>query len=812
MPQSGQEKLMPLSAHNLPVQLTPFVGRTRELAEIIDLLANPDCRLLTLVGPGGIGKTRLAVEIGAHLLSRSGFDGVYLVALHSVSSPQCILSTVAEAIGARFYPGAEPQQQLVEYLRTKRALLIFDNFEHLVDGAEFVSDLLATASEVKVLATSRETLNLQEEWVYQVKGMHYPTYGACESGEGMENYSAARLFIQCAQRARSDFSPQSEERAIMRLCRLVEGMPLAIEITAAWLRRLPLQEIVNQLEGGLDILETSARNVPARHRSIRAVFDHSWDLLTDEERSVFKRLSVFRSGFRRDAAETVAGATLGILSTLVDKSLVHIDDSGRYDLHELLRQYAEERLSEQPDDAQQVHESHCDFYLNYVGDRSVSVVIHTSPAALADIEVEFDNILAACDWVFSSRDHLEMRAREAAMTFEWTLPVLRARFEWRCLFHEGELFFARVVAALRYLPPGRPLMTALTNQGLLIFLGSQDSAKAGPLIEEALSLAIRLQLRGWISDCYLRLSEMHVRQGDYDQACQLALEARNDSRQGAVGWRMTFPLAHLGYIAYLKGDFREAERWLREAIESARQHDVPIGVADAHNYLGQVQLAEAAYSDAWRTYSESLREAQRLDYLKGVVLALVGLGHAACGLRDFEQSRHYYAEALETALASHQIPFALEALVGVAELLAHTGDPDGALRLLRYAAAHPAANHGIKTHAESLVKSRFSPHTLDEDQPPPGSLDDVVRMLLDTGLSNRLQLPAPRLPPSEVLSERELEILGLMAHGLSNREIAEQLFLAVSTVKWHLGEIYSKIHVSSRTQALVRARELKLIA
>ena len=288
---------MPSPAHHLPVQLTPFVGRTRELAEIIDLLANPDCRLLTLVGSGGMGKTRLAVEVGAHLLSRSGFDGVYFVALQPISSSQGILSTVAEAIGVTFYPGAEPQQQLVEYLHKKRALLIFDNFEHLLDGAEFVSDLLATASEVKVVATSRETLNLQEEWVYQVKGMHYPTYGACETGEDMEHYSAARLFIQCAQRARPDFSPPNEERAIMRLCRLVEGMPLAIEITAAWLKRLPLQEIVNQLEEGLDILETSARNVPARHRSIRAVFDHSWNLLTDEERSVFKKLSVFRADF-----------------------------------------------------------------------------------------------------------------------------------------------------------------------------------------------------------------------------------------------------------------------------------------------------------------------------------------------------------------------------------------------------------------------------------------------------------------------------------------------------------------------------------
>jgi predicted ATPase len=320
--------------------------------------------------------------------------------------------STAEAIGG-ILSGAEPQQQLVEYLRTKRALLIFDNFEHLLEGAEFVSDLLATVPEIKILATSRETLNLQEEWVYQVKGMHYPTYGACESGEGMENYSAARLFIQCAQRARPDFSVRNEERAIMRLCRLVEGMPLAIEITAAWLKRLPLQEIVNQLEEGLDILETSARNVPARPDVGRSTI-----LGPADGRGTRRVQKLSVSADFAAMPPKLLPVQPGHLSTLIDKSLVHIDDSGRYDLHELLRQYAEERLSEQPDDARQVHESHCDFYLDYVGDRAVSVVIHTSPAALADIEVEFDNILAACDWVFSSRDHLETRAREAA-DLEW---------------------------------------------------------------------------------------------------------------------------------------------------------------------------------------------------------------------------------------------------------------------------------------------------------------------------------------------------------------------------------------------------------
>jgi len=800
-----------MSLHNLPVQLTPFVGRTRELAEIADLLANPDCRLLTLVGPGGIGKTRLATEVGTRLLDMTDFDGVYFVALQPLSSPQTIPSAVAEAAGVQFYPGGEPRAQLVEHLQSKCVLLIFDNFEHLLEAAEFISYLLANVPQLKVLATSRETLNLQEEWLYQVKGMHYPASGVSETDDSLAQYSAVRLFVQSAQRARPDFSVQGNGHAIMRLCRMVEGMPLAIEITAAWLKRLPLQEIVSQLEGGLDILETSARNVPARHRSIRAVIDQSWDLLSDDERRVFKKLSVFRGGFRREAAEAVSGASLSLLSALVDKSLLRVDDAGRYDLHELLRQYAEEQLNTRLDEAGPTRESHCLYFLNFMEERGESLVVHASHATRAEVEAEFDNILAACDWMVSHRNLLEAFATFSS--FAWVLAVWRARYEWRCLFQEGETFFAKMTAALRDLAPDLALISSLVSQGLLAFLGSPDSVEAIPLIEEALALASQRKSYIWMSDCHLRLSEIMIRQGDYDRARHLALEAIEDIRQAEDGyWGVTFSVAHLGHIAYLMGDYQEAEHRLREAVILAQQHNVPIGVADALNYLGQVHLAQHAYPDAWQTYSESLVQAQHLDYPKGVVLALIGLGDTARGMRDFEQSWQSYGQAMSAALASHQAAFSLEALVGVAELFAQTGQPDDAFRLLTFAVDHPAASHETKIRAQNLLKSRFPQKGPSSDRAARGSLDDLVRTLLETGLPKKPEPSAGDTVPTADLSERELEILRLMADGLSNREIAEKLFLAVSTVKWYLSEIYSKLYVSSRTQALARARELHLIA
>src|SRR5713226_6783247 len=244
-----------MSGSNLPVQSAPFVGRTQELAQILSLLDNPACRLLTLVGPGGIGKTRLLLEAGAMASTGEDVtfpDGVYFVPLQSLISPDSILCTVAEAVGLQFYSGGDPQQQLIDFFRAKSSLLLLDNFEHLLDGVGLISDLLAGAAHVKILITSREILDLQEEWLYPVKGMPFPHD---DDAADIDRYSAVQLFTQSARRARPDFSLEAERHAVLRICKLVGGLPLALEMTAAWLKRLPSDEIVRELERGLDILK-----------------------------------------------------------------------------------------------------------------------------------------------------------------------------------------------------------------------------------------------------------------------------------------------------------------------------------------------------------------------------------------------------------------------------------------------------------------------------------------------------------------------------------------------------------------------------
>src|SRR5512143_2786604 len=351
---------------NLPILPTPLIGRQHEVEELGQLLHDPHCRLLTLVGPGGIGKTRLAIETAVHIQTIFA-DGVYFVPLASVSATRFIVPVIADAIGFTFQSASliDPQLQLFNYLKEKQVLLVVDNLEHLLaePGVEVLADLLANAPRVKLLATSRESLGLQDEWAFEVQGLPIPE---SRYTEGSAQNTSVELFLQRARRAHVGFhATPADYPAIVRICQLVNGMPLGIELAAAWVRTLTCDEIAREIERGLDFLSVSTRDLPARHRSMRAVFDQSWKLLSEEEQTVLLRLSVFQGGFQREAAEQVAEATLAVLSTLVTKSLVRRSGAGRYDLHELIRQYAADQISKLPDALAATRARHGSYYLAY---------------------------------------------------------------------------------------------------------------------------------------------------------------------------------------------------------------------------------------------------------------------------------------------------------------------------------------------------------------------------------------------------------------------------------------------------------------
>src|SRR5258708_1576469 len=349
--------------NSLPHLFPPSIGRTHEIAEIGQVLADPACRLLTLVGPGGSGKTRLSIEVAA---GQSGEfpNGVYFVPLAPRNSTEGIVSTIANTLGLALRSEESPTNQLLDYLHDKRLLLVLDNFEHLLAGTVVVTQILEADPEVKLLTTSREALSLEEEWVRQVKGLRFPDSDGTQLPQ-IEDYSAIRLFAERARRVRADFSLADEQRDVIRICQLVEGVPLAIELAAVWLKTINCQQIADEIQRDMDFLTSPLRNVQERHRSIRAIFEHSWQLLSSEEQATFRKLSVFRGGFTLEAAIHVANSSRQCLTALVDKSLVQMTPTGRFDLHELLRQYAKERL-EGADETAATQPAHSHYYPAFI--------------------------------------------------------------------------------------------------------------------------------------------------------------------------------------------------------------------------------------------------------------------------------------------------------------------------------------------------------------------------------------------------------------------------------------------------------------
>jgi predicted ATPase len=480
----------PTGAHNLPSQPTPFVGRAKEVTEITRLLADPACRLLSLVGAGGIGKTRLAVQVATQILDASSvrssahddarpiqyreedFHGVYFVALQPLRPSDSLFSALADALKLPLRGQQDPREQVLNYLRDKKMLLVLDNFECLVAkrGIDLITAILKTAPAVKLLVTSQEALHLQEEWLYPVQGLPFP-----ESAQTthLEDYGAVQLFVERARRVRRDFSLAAEQAEVIRICQLVEGMPLALELAAAWTKTMRCAVIADEIQHNIDFLTTNLRNVPERQRSMQATFDHSWQCLTGEEQDALKRLSVFQGSFRRKAAEQVAKATLPTLSALVDKSLLRWEPEGHYEIHELLRQYGQEKLAEAPEQVSLVQGSHAAYYAAFLHERTQDMAAGRQQEAAGEIEANLENIRLAWQWATAGAKVEEILKSTRALSLFY-------QFQGRYL--EGIDALEKAASSLRSEEPvgqtGLALATILVElERLYIRLGWLEKAR-----------------------------------------------------------------------------------------------------------------------------------------------------------------------------------------------------------------------------------------------------------------------------------------------------------------------------------------------
>jgi predicted ATPase/DNA-binding SARP family transcriptional activator len=592
----------PAEPARLPISATPFIGREAELAEVGRLLQRDDCRLLTLAGTGGAGKTRLALEAAALAAPGPDFpDGVYFVPLAPLDAAEFLASAIAKAVRLNFYGPDEPARQLVRHLGDRRLLLVLDNFEHLLasGGAALVSDLLRQAPGLKLLATSRERLHLQGEWLLQVGGLDLPPPG--ELAPDPQAYSATRLFLQAAERAwpaaRQSLS-ESDRRSVARICRLVDGMPLALELAADWVRVLALDEIAAEIEHGHKFLEADTRDLPERHRSLWAVCDHSWALLSPAEQTIYRRLAIFRGGFTREAAEQVAGATLARLAALAGKSVLHRTPAGRYELHELLRQYAAARLDE-AQETETVAAHHRDYYQSILIQADDILWGAMEVAQLERLEVEQENLRAALLWSQAHADHeAYLRLVNGLISF-WFV---------RADYGEGRRWLEDAVARGAGASSAARAAANLGAGALAEWQGDLAGAKA--LLEASLALRREVGEERHANWASLHLGRVALLQGEFDRAVTIYHEVVATFRRIAYQPGIANALMYLGMALSYRGQPVQAESLLAESLPLLREANDAWAVARALFGLGKVALHRGELARAMDLLQESLRLAR----------------------------------------------------------------------------------------------------------------------------------------------------------------------------------------------------------
>ncbi len=591
---------------NLPTWQIPFVGRRLLLGEIQERLQDPDCRLLTLLGPGGSGKTRLAAETAARQVQAFP-DGVFFAPLAGLPSGAAITPAVSQASGFKSHEEGDPQQQVLDYLRNKTLLLVLDNFEHLLAEANVVAEILRLASRVKILVTSQIRLNLSGEHLVPVSGMNVPEQPLTSMADALQ-YSSFHLFMEGAQRVAPAFTPTlADLEHIQRICRLVQGSPLAILLAAGWMGLLfPAEIAVEIASHSLDFLESEWQDVPERQRSLRAVFEYSWRLLSERERQVLAALTVFRGDFSYPAAQQVCGAVLRDLLKLVNHSLLERTSEGRYQLHEMVRQYAAEKLSAQPGDEQSFRDRHSLFFSDFLAQREDRLFVKNEQKAIDEVACEFDNLRLAWNWAVEHGWHEVIDRCQLAL----------ARFvTFQGQYQEGKEMFAHAGQCLRMtLQSGRE---GIDERNLRLVIARLDYNQAHcclylqqwELMDELYQPSIQTfrefgDLRGEADV----LTQTGYQNGaeDFNQAIRL--------REQIGDW-FGKALSQLNLCQLWIGNHAEFERAMQlnlECLAVFKDASSPFHTGRSYDNLGLLHLAEGLYPEAERYFRYGLEIYEKL--------------------------------------------------------------------------------------------------------------------------------------------------------------------------------------------------------
>lgn len=757
---------------NLPTPPTPFINRDQERSTISQLLTRSDCQLITLVGHGGIGKSRLAMQIAYQNMATFA-HGVYFVPLAPIPSTDFILPAIADTLQLSFYNREDPKPQLLHYLHGKNLLLVMDNFEHVTDGAALVSEMINQSPMVKILVTSRIKLNLREEWAFEVSGMSVPEELMVDPGRDLATYPSVQLFLQTAHHIDPTFKLRPEDEPYLRrICQLLHGMPLAIELAASWLKMLTCQEIAQEIESNLDFLVTPMQDVPQRHQSLRAVFDHSWDLLTPQERLGIARLSIFRGGFQREAAGQIGAVGLPMLARLMDKSLIRKGAlPGRYEIHELLRQYAAEKLSHFPNEPTRTGQAHCHYYLQFVNHQTPRLKGAQQKEALVDIRQEIENIRTAWQWAVEQADEqainlafepliqfqvMNSRFQDIALLFKNSglsqrplSPKLVAIFQLgRGIAH---FYLGQYEQGLEQLQAGlqslRGTDDLLRQCILLYYLGGTYMARghyamAQTALQESLPLARSQNDPFLIFLVLLSLGSVNRMMGNYELSEQIHQECLTIGRQLNNSWCLANAYYMLGLVFFAQAEYKESRPLLQESLTLYEEIGDLRSQAFTLNRLGFIASELGNLSQAEQLYHEAIQLASYIADRWGMVLSAMYLAQINLQQGDIVPAGNYLQQGLQLSIELSAAPLTLQLLLPTADFFNKLGDQQKSIQLLTFVQNHPAVEKTTFGQAQALLEKLIPagpPPTL-ETLAPPSLPNLVTKLLTDWPTMDKLSL------------------------------------------------------------------------
>jgi predicted ATPase/DNA-binding SARP family transcriptional activator/DNA-binding CsgD family transcriptional regulator len=780
------------AGHNLPLTRTSFVGREREAREVRRLLAMTD--LLTLTGAGGSGKTRLALEVVRGLASAYP-DGAWLVELAPLSEASLVPQAVAGALGLREMPGRSLEDTLTEHLRRKNLLLVLDNCEHLVGAVAHLAEvLLRSCSKLRIMATSREPLGVGGEAIWTVPSLSLPDTERLSSIEGVAGAEAARLFADRARLRLPDFQlTQENAGAVGRICRKLDGLPLAIELAAARMGALAVEQVAGRLDDSLKLLTGGDRTVEPRQQTLRATLDWSHDLLSERERILFRRLSVFAGGWTLDAAEEVCSGddierdeVLDPLSGLVDKSLVvaevRAESESRYRMLEPVRQYGQERL-EGSGEAEQVRERHAEYYLTLAEEADR---VHAAPTELREgrppewierMEAELDNLRAALLWALGANAAPDSPRAEVGLR-------LAVALYWFWATHDNHLEGRRILERAVSRRSSNPTTTRLRARALSIagwlalFTGDIETSMV--LMEEQLALYRELGDREGIASGLTDLASaaLVARRDDMplaemrEELAELTAQLENRNTRG-------YWLAFEGLVALARGDTERSAELNGESLALFREIRDTQGIFNGLGNLGCTALVRGDYEEAGRLVRESLRLSWEAGAVMFAQLNLVWLASVAAGTgHPVRAARLWGVEEGMHEDYGWQITPLARSITNV----------EGQIAAAR-------SRVDVDTWARAWAEGKAMP------------LERAVEYALSQDEAD--DPPAPAAPPheqprahepTERLTPREQEVALLVGRGLTNRQIASELLISESTVQNHVHKILKKLGFASRAR------------